>query len=466
MDLRPYQKTAVEAVLAAWLRGCRRVALVAPTGSGKTRMGQELVERVVRHGHRVVWVAHRDELILQARERLGAGLGVPCGVIAAGYPADPDAKVQVSSVQTLLARGEHQPARLVVLDECHHFAADEWGRVAKHYATQGVLGLTATPERSDGRPLSDIMDELVVAASYSELVAEGHLVPCKVFRPREALRGLAKTPAEAYLAHGEGGQAFVFSATIEDAERHRDQFRAAGLTAELIDQSTPHNLRRQYLADFRAGTLRVLTNVYVLTEGVDCPAAQVCILARGVGHVSPYLQMVGRVLRPAPGKAHGILIDLKGASYEHGFPTADRDYSLGEGITLSRKGVALRVCTACGMTFPSGPVCPRCGEVLKAPRQRERVLGRDLVAAQPTATAKEKQAELSRLLREGEKRGWSLGFVSMEYMKKFGERPDLSQVDAGAKQADYQRLLRMAAMKGFNPGWAKHRFRARYGHFP
>lgn len=467
MDLRPYQSRAVAGVLAAWRAGKRAVALVAPTGSGKTRMGQELVSEVVRHGHRVVWIAHRDELISQARERLEAGTGIRCGVIAADQPADPDARIQVSSVQTLVARDYRPPCRLLVLDEVHHHVSDEWGKVARHYQRQGVLGLTATPERSDGRPLSDIMDGLVVAASYSELIAEGHLVACKVFRPREALRGLAKTPVDAYLAHGEGGQGFCFSATIEDAERHRDGFRAAGISAEMIDQSTPGEVRREYLARFRAGDLRILTNVYVLTEGVDCPDAQVCILARGVGHVTPYLQMAGRVLRPAPEKQHGILIDLKGASYDHGFPTADREYSLGEGITLSRRGVSLRVCTQCGMTFPSGPVCPRCGEVLKAPRQRERVMGRELAEARVSdASPEAKQAELRRLLTEGERRGWSLGFIIMEYTKTFGERPDLSSVDTSVKMADYQRLLKMATESGFNPGWAKHRFRARYGHFP
>lgn len=468
MLLRPYQRRAVEGVTGAWRRGVRRVLLVSPTGSGKTRMGQELVQRVVTYGHRVLWIAHRDELIVQARDRLAEGLGVDVGVIAAGYP-EPTAPLVVSSVQTLAARGRRPAARLVVLDEAHHYVADTWGAVAKHYGQAAVLGLTATPERSDGRPLGDLFDEMVVAASYSELLEAGHLVPCRVFRPNGALQGgLARDPVGAYLAHGEGGSAFFFCPTVKDAHATSALLTAMGVPADVIDQGTPAEARRATLAAFRNGAVKAICNVFTMTEGVDVPDARVCVLARGVGHVSPYLQMVGRILRPAPGKDTGILIDLPGASYDHGLPTADREYSLTDGIRLTAGPGALRVCVACGMTFPSGPTCPRCGQVLKEDRRPLRIYNRELaeVFAGSDTPADAKRSELDRLLAEREKRGWAIGFVITEYQKMFGERPDLSGLDRETKRKEYEVLLQRARASGYSPGWAKHRFRARFGEWP
>lgn len=469
MQLRPYQSRAVDTVLQKWREGQRRVLLVSPTGSGKTRMGQELVQRVVTHGHPALWVAHRDELITQARDRIAAALDVPVGVIAADYP-ETDAPIQVSSVQTLAVRGHRPPARLVVLDEAHHYLADEWNRVATYYQGAALLGLTATPERGDGRPMGDLFDELVVAAKYSELVAEGHLVPCRVFRPNEALMGgLAQDPVGAYLQHGEGGSAFFFCPTVRECYAHAAMLTAMGAPAEVIEQGTPFDQRRDILARFRSGTVRVICNVYTMTEGVDVPDARVCVLARGVGHVSTYLQMVGRVLRPAPGKEYGVLIDLPGASIDHGLPTADREYSLGEGIRMATDGApALRVCLSCGMTFPSGPVCPRCGFELREEKKPIRIYNRELaeVFAGSDTPDEAKRAELERLLAERAARGWALGFVIHEYERMFGERPDLSGMAGDEKRREFKRLLEEARRKGYSPGWAKYRYKARFGVWP
>ena len=466
--LRDYQIAARRAVYAHWREGARGVLLVSPTGSGKTMMGTAIVRDAVSKGADVLWVAHRTELLTQARDTLRDVYDIPAGIVAPGFPHSPS-PVQVTSVQTLLSRGRNgREPGLLVLDEGHHYGAAEWSEVAK--TGKKVLGLTATPERSDGKPL-DFFDRMVVAAKYSELLEAGHLVPCKVFRPEEALmQGVAQDPVRAYQAHGEGGQAFVYAPSVELAYEWTDAFASAGIPARCIEQNTHSVERAACLQDFREGVLRVLVNVFVLTEGVDVPAAQVCILGRGVGHVTPYLQMCGRVLRPSGGKEHGILIDLAGASFQHGLPTEDREYTLTHGIKPSNTSnePALRVCIKCGMTFISAPKCPSCGFTPATKVARPTIYDmalREVFEGEQTPQLA-KNHELERLMEQKAKRGWSMGFVVREYGRLFGGKPDLSAVPMSEKRKEFDALARQAKERQYNEGWISHRFRSSFGHWP
>ena len=333
--LRDYQSRAVEDVRTHWASGVRAVCLVAPTGAGKTRMGEELIADCGP----VVWVAHRRELIQQTAKRLASRFGsTAVGVIMPGEYARPRARVQVSTVQTLLARATRPPAERLVLDEGHHYAAEDWRALAESYGTVPTLGLTATPERQDGKPLGDIFERLVVSASYSELIAGGYLVPARVHRP-DAMLGndLAQDPVTAWRLYSEGSRAFVFCGRVADAYAWAQKFRDVGVVAAVIEAGTAKGERDDALARFSAGKVRVIVNVNTMTEGVDVPDARTVILARAFGHVGGYLQAVGRALRPAKGKPDMILIDLTGTSRRHGLPTDDRVYSL-DGRAISATG--------------------------------------------------------------------------------------------------------------------------------
>jgi superfamily II DNA or RNA helicase len=245
------------------------------------------------------------------------------------------ARIQVGTVQTLLARHKRPEVRTVVLDEAHHYVADDWRQLADSYPGTKTVGLTATPERGDGTPLGDLFEELVVAASYSGLIRDRFLVPARVYRPSMNLgNDLAQDPVKAWIAYSEGSPAFVFCARVETALSLAKRFRDAGVQAGTIEAMTPTRDREDTLSAFRRGRLRVITNVNTMTEGVDVPAARTVILARAFGHVGGYLQAVGRVLRPAKDKPDAILIDLTGASIRHGLPTDDREYSL-DGCAIS-----------------------------------------------------------------------------------------------------------------------------------
>lgn len=428
--LRDYQARTLEQTRAEYRAGNRSIVIVSPTGSGKTRMGVELVLQHLRRVERcrALWLAHRTELVGQAAARLRAEGVESLAIVQSGACEGPDdARVVVASVETLVARPELSlpGVTMVIPDECHHYVSREWHSVVQRWPDAVRLGLTATPCRSDGTALSGLFDSLVQGPSVQELVDAGHLVPCDVIAPpRHHERGIVGTPLEAYLAHAAGRRAVVFCATVDDAAETAEAFRAAGITAANIDGTTSPRDRAAALAAFRAGQISVLTNVYVLTEGWDAPEAEVCILARGCTHVGTYLQIVGRVLRPSAGKTSALLIDLRGAVHVHGLPSDPRVFSLdGKPIKKDKTLVQLRQCSTCGATYRAGPrACVRCGTELPKPR-RPRVQSGELGRVTVVATPDAKASYLTHLRSRAAARGYKPGWVGIQFKARFGHWP-------------------------------------------
>ncbi len=403
MGLWPHQARAVEQARDRYREGSRAICVVAPTGAGKTRIGVEIATGAARKGGDVLWLAHRRELVAQARCKLPPG-------------------IRVETIQGLAASGERPPASVVVFDEAHHYVADQWGRVAGEYADALRVGLTATPERSDGRALGDMFSSLVVAASYSELIAGAYLVDCDVYAPDRRGSTLAMPAAEALRRWGRKRQGVVFCDTVGSAADG-----AADSWGAVVTAATPTRDRDLSIGGFRDGAIRALWNVYVLTEGFDAPQASLCILARGASHPSTYLQMVGRVLRSAPGKGNAVVIDLCGAVHEHGHPTEDRTYSL-EGRAIGRdKADPIWQCKVCGWCTTRPPVdrrCPSCGEMLPEPEairvQRRRVARQE---RDKKSTPQQREAAYAALKRLGEERGYKPGWARMIYQSRYGHWP-------------------------------------------
>lgn len=365
VPLRDYQIRAVNEARRARGRGKRSILLVSPTGSGKTTIGAEICRAAVAKGGRVVWVAHRAELVEQARKRLAAE-GLRVSVLAAGVVHDAGAQVHVASAQTMLAREHFPEAEVLVLDEAHHYVADEWSRAWKAYPKATILGLTATPERGDGRGLGDVFEELIVVARIRELTDAGHLVPLEVVRPDRYVKSgyLAQDPVDAYEEHAGGRRTVVFAARVDAAEDFRGRFLARGHDAVVVHGALPKVERELALERHTEGA--ILINVMVLTEGWDSPETAVCILSRGCGSAGLYLQITGRILRPYPGKTIATLIDLRGVCHVHGMPDEDREYCL-EGVGIRRKDVeGPRFCKVCGAVLAGKESCAACalgGEV-------------------------------------------------------------------------------------------------------
>lgn len=424
MHLRPHQTRAIGEVRAAFRRA-RRVLLVAPTGFGKTAVASQLIAWAVERGHRVLFLVHRREIVMDTAQRLTTA-GVPCGVIMADVPRV-DAGVQVASVQTVAAREDHPPADLLVWDEAHHAAAETYRDIAAQYPKAWHLGLTATPERADGAGLRDAFDELVVGATVRELQADGYLAACDVLAPARRQNGLAIDACEAWAQHAGGRPTVAFCRTVEESKLLAANLAMRGIEARHIDGETPKRQRDNALGLFAVGRVQVLTNVFVMTEGWDAPRAKVCLLARGCGSEGTFLQMVGRVLRPYEDQ-RALVIDLAGVTHEHGLPDEDRAFTL-DGIARKPRDARpwLSQCLACGLVVEGikrGPRCPRCGGAWPPPpRMRvERAAVQQITAASSVPRAV-KDAKLRELVSIAHARGYSPTWAGVRFKEEFGHWP-------------------------------------------
>lgn len=400
--LRPYQTANLDALREAFRR-VRCVVDVLPTGAGKTVIAAEAIQRTVMAGRRVLFLAHRRELIDQASAKL-ASLGVAHARIQAGEPGNLAQPVQVASVQTLARRLERIRAGdpgaaalgieqrtdfdLVVVDECHHVAADSYRRILAAWIRARVLGLTATPYRLDGTGLSDVFEEMVVGATVPQLIEGGFLVPTQTFAPKppEALAKIGTRAGEyridmasdildkvgptreivaAWRAHAADRLTAVFACTVEHAEHLAAAFRDAGIAAASIEGGTEEKVRARTLADLRSGALRVIVNVGILTEGWDLPAIKAIVLARPTQSRALWRQMVGRGMRPCPGAAPDCLIlDHASNCVRFGSPDAADEYSL-QGSRGAAEDAGMVVCDRCDfVNEPRAKTCANCGEVL------------------------------------------------------------------------------------------------------
>lgn len=177
-ELRDYQQALIAEVSACWRAGQRRVMMQLPTGAGKTIVFSALAAQFTALGDSVLVVAHREELLLQAREKLAAVADCRVGIIKAGYRPDSRAALQVGSIQTLARRFDSlPPATLLIIDEAHHSAANSYLELLRRYEQAYVLGVTATPARIDGQGFKFIFDKLILGPSVAELIANGQFMP-------------------------------------------------------------------------------------------------------------------------------------------------------------------------------------------------------------------------------------------------------------------------------------------------
>jgi len=323
------------------------------TGLGKTVLFAHLAHRVVERGGRVLVIAHRDELLSQARDKLlVADPNADVGIVRAEQD-EAEAAIVVASIQTLarpnrLARvGQFS---LVVVDEAHHAAAASYRQVLDAlgaFEADGpvVLGVTATPGRSDGVGLDSVFQEIVYRMGILDGIREGYL--CDLRAVRVALetdfgdvraRGgdlvdgelgdalmAADAPEhvrDAYQEYAGGRRAIVFTPTVDVARSMAEVLADAGVPSAWVSGSTPRGERAAILDALRAGQLRAVANCAVLTEGFDCPPVDCIITARPTKSTALYTQMIGRGTRPYPGKRDCLILDVVGQAGRHDLVTA------------------------------------------------------------------------------------------------------------------------------------------------
>lgn len=374
MILRDYQSEAIEKIFAAYGRGVRSQLLAMATGAGKTVVFANLVSR--RPGRALV-LAHRDRLIQQAAAKLGAVMPwSDLGVVMAEQNRV-HARCVVASVQTL-ARQRRLAVMpkfdTVIVDECHRSAAKTYQRILAHVRHEEtlLLGVTATPSRTDGIGLDKVYDEIVYQVGILDLIERGYLVPLRgqritieadfsKLKTQKNTDGISDYKAdevaeimdkanwfekasEGWLKYAADRRTIAFVPRVAMAHRLAEHLRGLGVRATALDGSTPQGVQRLALAQFERGEVQFLASCDLLTEGVDLPSANCALFARPTKSQIVYSQAMGRITRLSPetGKVDGLVLDMVGAANKFDLVTLGSLFGLrrlkdGEEVTAALK---------------------------------------------------------------------------------------------------------------------------------
>lgn len=369
-QLRPRQVETIDNLRKKILEGFMRILLVAPCGFGKT-MVIAAIASMLKPGHRMLMVTSGRKLVEQCSIKL-AECQMSHSILMADalkeipkehhefiwYYSDkmPDSLKHVQKIvlvsketyDSYLSKGKLDEFNvdLIVEDECHMHLSDSWENVRN--CARVVIGLSATPATGKGRALPG-WQTMVVGATYSELIGDGHLVDFEYVLPEVVdMQGVSvnrygeysERQAESkmiaaigsavptYREHAYGLPCITFAQSVAHSMRLCQEFNDHGIPACHIDGSTPHDERKDYFDGMESGKYLVLCNYAVAGVGVDLPFVRVIQLQRAMNSLVNFIQYAGRGLRSFPGKENCLLIDHCGNVLRHGLPSADRTWTL------------------------------------------------------------------------------------------------------------------------------------------
>ena len=480
--LRPYQEQFIVDVRSEFSKNHRRVVGVAPCGAGKTIMTGWMVREVERRGKRTIFFVHRHELIKQTSETFEQ-LGIPHGIISAGYKMQLDLPVQIASVQTLAKRLEKVPAPdFLICDECHHILADTYRKILNAYPKAFLLGVTATPQRMGGINLGDVFSSMVEGPSVDELIKLGNLTAFKYFSPSEGIdlssvrvkfgefvnSDLAKVMenkkiigniVENYKRLANGKSAICYCVNVKHSKIVAEAFQNAGISAAHCDGETPKQTRARLVENFRVGKIKVLCNAELFSEGFDVPNMQAVILARPTKSLTLYIQQAMRPMRPDPDDPDkvAIIIDHVQNYSRFGLPNTVHAWSLAPNPPKKNFEAPMKSCKECGLVVPlATQICPDCRyEFITEEEKDER-----LIEHEGILTRIEKEAdELIQRLRIRHTPTSPEDFMEIAKTKNY-------QVGWVAYKAlehatSYEDCLHIADVCGYKKGWAYYNWRER-----
>jgi superfamily II DNA or RNA helicase len=343
MILRNYQRGASDAVFKEW-QDVNSTLVVLPTGCGKTIVFADIIRRCFPK--RAMVIAHREELIWQAKDKINRSTGLSCEVEMGNYKSAPDlfsrAAAIVSTIQTQCAGGDgggrmgkFDPAQfgVLIIDEAHHATASTYKRIIEYYRTNPnlkIVGVTASPDRADEEALGQVFDTCAYSYEILDAISDGWLVPIEqqmvsvngldfssirttagdlngadLAAVMEAEKNLHEISSSSLEIIG-SKRALVFTSSVKHAQTLSEIFNRhrSGMSAWVCGK-TDKDERRKILSDYAGGKIQILCNCSVLTEGFDDAGVQVIIMARPTKSRSLYSQMVGRSTRPLPGIVDG-----------------------------------------------------------------------------------------------------------------------------------------------------------------
>lgn len=480
--LRPKQQFLADEIRDAF-RPYSAVLAVAHTAFGKTILFSYIVASAAAKGRRVLIMAHRQELISQISGALRK-FGVDHGIISPQYTPNYSRRVQVASIATMNARFKKIPAQyqnfdLVILDEAHHLlATNTFGKVYDLLQRPRILGVTATPERADGRGLGEgeggVFQKMVLGPSVRESIEEGYLSNFVVYAPatqldlsgvktkmgdydKQALAEQVDKPTvtgdavREYARRCPTYPAVVFCVSIEHCKHVAAEFQAAGFDFRVIDGTMDDSLRKS-LINGLGKTHLGLVSCDIISEGTDVPSIACAIFLRPTKSLGLYIQQAGRAIRPvyAEGydlstkegrlaalangpKPRAVLLDHAGLTYTHGLIDEPREWTLEGRKRNGRKKkdaeptVPVTQCKKCFAVFTPAPACPNCGAPVEIKARKLEQVDGDLIEITPEMAAamrKQKQKEvksaktLEELERIGAERGYSPGWAKATFEAK------------------------------------------------
>lgn len=390
MQLRPYQNDLVEQVRQAWRDGFKAPCIVLGCGGGKSCIVAEIARRTTWNGKRVLFLVHRRELVDQIFRTF-----VRWGVLMD--------LCEIGMVQTFTRRLKKlkKPA-LIITDENHHSLAQSYKRIYEHFSDVPRVGVTATPVRLNGDGLGDVNDKLIIGVSTKWLIENHCLAPYDYYAPDIAdLTGLHTKMGEYvtsdiekamikkavfgdviryYKQLADGKKAICYCSSIKHSEKTAEAFNAAGIPARHIDGGTPKAERNKIISDFRSGSITILCNVDLISEGFDVPDCECSILLRPTHSLTLFIQQSMRCMRYRPNK-RAVIIDHVGNYARHGMPDDDREWTLEKkkhNKIQQEKEQSTKVlqCPECFYTFSLDALdggekkCPRCGFIFPSKERK------------------------------------------------------------------------------------------------
>ena len=375
-NLYPYQQSMVSKARQHIADGARGVLIQSPPGSGKSIIIAEIAKLATDKENHVMFLVHRKELADQIADTFKQ------------HNVDENYTTIMTVGKVVNRLGSLPKPSIIITDETHHSRASTYRKIYDYYNDAIRLGFTATPWRMSGKGFLDIYDVMVDGKSVDWLIGNKFLAPYEYYAPTltdveklkksstgdytkksvdESIKAIFGEVVGHYKKLANGEKTIVYAHSIEASERVAQDFRNAGINAVHADSLTPAKERAEIMNGFKEGTIQVLCNVDLISEGFNVPDCSCVIMIRPTASLVLYLQQAMRSMRYQPNKK-AIIIDHVGNYMRHGLPNTDRQWTLEDIEKSSKKKerpedlISLTSCPHCFAVIESGSSpCPLCG---------------------------------------------------------------------------------------------------------
>jgi len=498
MELREHQELTLRLIAESFKKGNKRIMVGASTSFGKTVLAAHILKGAEAKGNKGMFICDRIKLVQQTLEKFDLN-DMDFGVIQGMHERkNPDANIQIASVQTLSRRPYLPDSRIYIIDEAH--IQHKWVTdLMKSHNRCLFIGLSATPY---SKGLGKHYQDLIVPITTNELLDKGFLCRPRYFVGHHVnLKGL-KTKAlgtggsdytvndlasaterdtvltgdiiKNWVKYGENSQTIAFSPSIKHSKWLVDQFNERGISAEHIDGYMDEDERNCLYEGHDKGDFKILSCSQLLNTGYDAPSVKCLIDCYPTKSLISYVQRVGRILRTYPGKEYCIYLDHAGNVERHGkqedivpetLDDGEKEYNE-RSLTKDKKEPSIKSCPSCGQAF-TGLVCRACGYEIPVRDRMEHDGGElvelggikrsDMTAAQKRnadTSIGDKQDFLAGLILHGKAKGYKDNWASVNYKERFDEWPkvkpsNIAEIPAEVKKHIQAQNIRRAKSKAY-----------------